>query len=69
MKQNDINFINILNRFWTTSQTFENINFINKICFKTPHMDNTYICFIQMLKQQHITIMYFIQHLVKHLNF
>jgi hypothetical protein len=40
MKQNDINFINILNRFRTTSQTFENINFINKICFKSPPMNN-----------------------------
>ncbi len=40
MKQNDINFINILNRFRTTSQTFEDINFINKVCFKAPCMDN-----------------------------
>jgi hypothetical protein len=41
MRQNDINFINILNRFLTTSQTFEDIDFVNKICFKTPAMDNT----------------------------
>jgi hypothetical protein len=41
MRQNDINFINILNRFRTTTQTFENINFINKNCFKTQPMDNT----------------------------
>jgi hypothetical protein len=41
MRQNDINFINILNRFRTTLQTFEDINFINKICFKAPPMDNT----------------------------
>jgi hypothetical protein len=34
MKQNDINFINILNRFQTTSKTFENINFINKFVLK-----------------------------------
>jgi hypothetical protein len=34
MKQNDINFINILNRFQTTSQTFEDINFINKFVLK-----------------------------------
>jgi hypothetical protein len=41
MRQNDIKFINILNRFWTTLQTFEDINFINKICFKEPPKDNT----------------------------
>jgi hypothetical protein len=41
MRQNDINFINILNRFRTTSQTFENINFINIYIFKAPPMDNT----------------------------
>ncbi len=41
MRQNDINFINTLNRFRTTSQTFENINFINKTCFKAQPMDNT----------------------------
>jgi hypothetical protein len=41
MRQNDVNFINILNRFWITSQTFEDIDFINKICFKAPPLDNT----------------------------
>jgi len=41
MRQNDINFINILNRFLTTPQTFEDINFVNKFCFKAPPMDNT----------------------------
>ncbi len=40
MIQNNINFINILNRFQTTSQTFEDINFINKICLEAPPMDN-----------------------------
>jgi hypothetical protein len=40
MRQSNINFINTLNRFPTTSQTFEVIHFINKFCFKTPPMDN-----------------------------
>jgi hypothetical protein len=40
MKQNDLHFINILNRFWISSQTNENINFINNICLKPPPMDN-----------------------------
>ncbi len=34
MQQNDLEFINILNRFQTTSQAYEDINFINKICCK-----------------------------------
>jgi hypothetical protein len=40
MRQNDLHFINILNRFWISSQTNENINFINNICLKPPPMDN-----------------------------
>jgi hypothetical protein len=70
MRQNNINFINILNRFQTTSQTFEDINFINKTCFKTPPMDNTlpYLFYTNVKITTH-KIIYFIQHLVKHLNF
>jgi hypothetical protein len=34
-------FINILNRFWITSHTFEDITFINQICLKTRPKDNT----------------------------
>jgi hypothetical protein len=41
MKQNDINSINILNRFWIASQTFEDIDLMNKLCFKGPPLDNT----------------------------
>jgi hypothetical protein len=40
MRQNDLHFINILNRFWIYSQTNENINFINNIWLKPPPMDN-----------------------------
>jgi hypothetical protein len=41
MSQNDINFINILNRFRNASQIIENIKCMNKNCWKTPPMDNT----------------------------
>jgi hypothetical protein len=38
--QNDLEFINILNRFQISSHTFEDIDFINKICLKAPLIDN-----------------------------
>jgi hypothetical protein len=34
-------FINILNRFWTLSQTTKDINFINKNCYRIPPINNT----------------------------
>ncbi len=40
MQQNDLEFINILNRLQLTSQAYEDINFINKICCKWPPIDN-----------------------------
>jgi hypothetical protein len=40
MQQDDINFINILNRFRTASQTIENIKCMNNNFLKTPLMDN-----------------------------
>jgi len=40
MWQNDFEFMNILNRFRTTLQTFKDIEFINNIFFKTPPIDN-----------------------------
>jgi hypothetical protein len=40
MKQNDVHFINILNRFQTTSQTNDDIDFMNNFCLKPPPMDN-----------------------------
>jgi len=40
MCQNDLQFINILNRFWITSHTFEDMSFINHICLKTLPIDN-----------------------------
>jgi hypothetical protein len=39
MRQNDLKFI-ILNRFQISSHTFEDIDFTNKICLKTPPIDN-----------------------------
>ncbi len=41
MWQYDINFINILNRFKTASQTIENIKCMNNNCLKTALMNNT----------------------------
>ncbi len=41
MQQNYLEFINILNRFQTTSQAYKDINFIDKICCKWPPIDNT----------------------------
>jgi hypothetical protein len=48
MQQNDVNFINILNKFQIVSQTCEDINFINKVCLKPPPMDNICIHCIQI---------------------
>jgi hypothetical protein len=36
----DINFLNILNRFKIVSQRIEDIKFMNNNCLKTPLMDN-----------------------------
>jgi hypothetical protein len=41
MWQNNIHFINILNRFRIASQTIKDIKFMNNNCLKTPLMDNT----------------------------
>ncbi len=40
MWQTDFEFIYVLNKFWTISETCKNMYFIDKICFKTPPMDN-----------------------------
>jgi hypothetical protein len=40
MCQNNLQFINILNRFRITSHIFENMSFTNQICLKTPPIDN-----------------------------
>ncbi len=41
MRQDDINFINILNRLIITSQTIKDIKCMNNNCLSTPWMDNT----------------------------
>jgi hypothetical protein len=54
MWQNNVNFINILNRFQTTSQTFKNTNFINKTCLKPPIIKNTlHYLFYKNVKTTH----------------
>jgi hypothetical protein len=40
MWQSNFELIDILNKFWTTLQTFKDIEFIKNICFKTPPIDN-----------------------------
>jgi hypothetical protein len=40
MCQNDLKFINILNRFRITSHISKDIVFINKICLRAPPIDN-----------------------------
>jgi hypothetical protein len=40
MWQIDLEFIYVLNKFRTISQTCKNMDFINRNCFKTPLMDN-----------------------------
>ncbi len=41
MRQNDVHFINILNKFRTASQTNDDIHFMNNLCLTPPPMDNT----------------------------
>jgi hypothetical protein len=40
MKQNDVHFINIVNRFRIVSQTNKEIHFMNNFYLKPPAMDN-----------------------------
>ncbi len=41
MQQNDLEFINILNKLQTLSQNSKHIEVIIKICLKLPPIDNT----------------------------
>jgi hypothetical protein len=41
MQQDDIDFIDVLNRFQTTSQIATDIKFMNQNCLKIPPIDNT----------------------------
>ncbi len=68
MKQNDVHFINILNRFQTTSQTNEKIHFMNNFYLRPPST-HYHIYFTQTLKPIPITNLYITKHLVKYLNF
>ncbi len=70
MKQNDVHFINILNRFQITSDKNENIHFTNDFCLTSPPMDNTLPqLFYTTFKPMPIINMYITKHLVKHLSF
>jgi len=40
IQQNNIDFIDVLNRFRTTSQITTNIKFMNQNCLKIPPIDN-----------------------------
>jgi hypothetical protein len=64
MKQNDVHFVNILNRFQTTSQTNENIHL-----YLRPPSTHYHIYFTQTLKPIPITKLHITKHLVKYLNF
>jgi len=56
MRQNDVHFINILNRFQTGSQIIDDIHFMNNFCLRPPPIDNTLLhLFLQTLKPQPIT--------------
>jgi hypothetical protein len=62
-----MNFFDILNRFRRTSQTFDDINFLNKIYAKIPPKDNIY--FTLMVKLLHPIKMFLNIHLAIHLDF
>ncbi len=55
MWQDDINFINILNRFQIASQKIEDIKFMKNNFLKTPPMNNTlpYLCYINVKTIMH----------------
>jgi len=62
-----MNFFDILTRFRRTSQTFDDINFLNKIYVKISPKDNIY--FTLMLKLLHLIKMFLNIHLAIHLDF
>jgi hypothetical protein len=62
-----MNLFDILNRFRRTSQTLDDINFLNKIYVKLPPKDNIY--FTLMLKLLHPIKMFLNIHLAIHLDF
>ncbi len=68
MWQNNIDSINILNRFWTTSQTIGNIKFMNNNYYKMPSMGNAlpYLFYTNVKKQLCTTKMYLKTHQIKH---
>ncbi len=60
MKQNDVHFISILNRFQIASQTNEDIHFINDFYLKPPPMDNTlpHLFYTNLKSNAHNKIVY-----------
>jgi len=70
MRQNDLEFISILDKFSTTLQTSKDIEFLNKICFKIPPIDNTlpYLFYTNVKTIQHNKNI-FEKKMVKHSHF
>jgi len=60
MKQNYVHFINVLNRFQTTSQTNKDIHFMNNLCLKPSWMDNTlpHLLYTNLKTNAHNKIVY-----------
>ncbi len=60
MRQNDVHFINIVNKFWTTSQTNKDIHFMNNFYLKPPPMDNTlpHLFYTNLITIAHNKIIY-----------
>jgi hypothetical protein len=60
MRQNDVHFISILNRFQIASQKNEAIHFINDLYLKPPPMDNTlpHLLYINLKTNAHNKIVY-----------
>jgi hypothetical protein len=60
MKQNDVHFISILNMIRTTSQTNEDIHFMNDFYLRPPLMDNPipHLFYINFKTNTHNKIVY-----------
>jgi len=59
MWQNDIDFIHVFNKFQTTTQTIEEISYINNICLKPTPLDNVLLYFFYInVNWMHIIIIF-----------
>jgi hypothetical protein len=71
IRQNDVHFINIVNRFQIASQTNEDIHFMTNFCLRPPLMDNTlpHLFYTNLKTIAHNKIVYEKTHGIKHINF